>query len=59
LGVLQRGGLAATAIHAISRGHYRKRIDAAGHCKLTNVFLALPASADSRGILAAILEIGS
>jgi hypothetical protein len=53
---MQRGDLAATAIQAISRVHLRKPIDAAGHCKATNVFLALPLGADGRAVLAAILD---
>ena len=45
-----------SAVQAINRVHCRKPIDAAGRCKPTNVFLALPSSADGDAVLAAILE---
>jgi hypothetical protein len=53
---IQRAHMAASAVQAINRVHCRKPVDAAGRCKPTNVFLALPSNADGDAALAAILE---
>jgi hypothetical protein len=56
LTAIHRAHIAASAVQAINRVRCRKAIDAAGHCKPTNVFLALPSNADGDAVLAAILE---